>query len=290
MMSSATRWKVLAGGGAVLVLAAGLSLWPAAVSPDVVKEKIVPASTALAGDVTKDELEKVARTRVFFGHQSVGMNVLDALPGLYAEHGLTAPPIEQGGASTGPDGGFITHAYIGENEKPLGKIRDFDAKLRGGLADQVDVAMMKFCYIDIRAATDVDGLFAAYRDTLAALERDFPRVTFLKVTVPLTTEAGLTARLRTRLGRDVRFGQAENVVREQLNQLIRQEYAGDQLFDLAAAESTTSDGTLPTGRFEGQAYHTLLQGYAADEGHLNATGARRVAAAWVKAVAQVGPQ
>src|SRR5947208_8367636 len=101
MMWSATRWKFLAGASAALVPAAGLSLWTA-VSPHVVKEKIVPASAALAGDVTKDELAKVARTRVFFGHQSVGANVLDALPGLYAEHGLPAPPIEQGGARKGP--------------------------------------------------------------------------------------------------------------------------------------------------------------------------------------------
>jgi hypothetical protein len=289
MMSSATRWKLLAGGSAALVLAAGLSLWPA-VSPDVVKEKIVPASAALAADVTKDELGRLGRTRVFFGHQSVGMNVLDALPGLYSEHGLSAPPIQQGSVRKGSDGGFVTHAYIGENEKPLDKIRDFDAKLRGGLADQVDVALMKFCYIDIRDDTDVDALFATYRDTLAALERDFPRVTFVKVTVPLTTDAGLSARLKARLGRDVRFGQAENVARERLNQLIRRQYAGDHLFDLAAAESTTSDGMRATGWLGGQAYHTLLDDYASDEGHLNATGARRVAAVWVKAVAQAGPR
>ena len=43
---------------------------------------------------------------------------------------------------------------------------------------------MKFCSLDITSSTDVDAIFARYRDTMAALERDFPDVTFIHVTVP----------------------------------------------------------------------------------------------------------
>ena len=98
-----------------------------------------------------------------------------------------------------PDGGFIGHAFIGENEKPLLKIEDFDAKMRSGIGEQVDVAMMKLCYVDITSDTDVDALFATYRETIAALERDFPKVTFVHVTVPLMTEQGLLSKLKSRL-------------------------------------------------------------------------------------------
>ncbi len=59
--------------------------------------------------------------------------------------------------------------------------------------------MMKLCYVDIAADTDVDALFAAYRETIATLERDFPKVTFVHVTVPLMTEPGLLSKLKSRL-------------------------------------------------------------------------------------------
>ncbi len=91
----------------------------------------------------------VAHTRVFFGHQSVGNNILGAVPGVYADHGVPAPPIEQGDTQPGPDGGFIAHQYIGENGKPLRQTRGLRPTMRGGIGRQVDVALMN---IDVEAA------------------------------------------------------------------------------------------------------------------------------------------
>ena len=156
---------------------------------------------------------------------------------------------------------------------------------------QVDVALMKFCWGDIWSDTDVDALFARYRATMAALERDFPHVTFIHVTVPLATEPGLFTELKTRLKtllgrRDVR-GQPANVARERLNALIRGEYAGRHLFDLAAIESTKPDGARVSGSYDNQGYFALYDGYASDMGdHLNAVGAKIAATAFLKAIAQ----
>ena len=236
---------------------------------------LVVALTAVQGSVASAiataDLTAVAHTRVFFGHQSVGMNVLDAVPGVYADHGVSAPPMEQGRTEPGPNGGFIAHQFIGENFKPLLKLEDFDRTMRGGMGRQVDVALMKFCYVDISTSTDVDALFARYRDTMDALQRDFPNVTFIHVTDPLTTVSG---------------GEADNVARERLNALIRGEYAGRHLFDLAAIESTKPDGTRVSGRYDNQGYFALYDGYAADVGHLNAIGAKIAATAFLDAIAR----
>jgi hypothetical protein len=35
---------------------------------------------SLASGITTDDLAKVSRTKAFFGHQSVGMNMLDGVP------------------------------------------------------------------------------------------------------------------------------------------------------------------------------------------------------------------
>jgi hypothetical protein len=247
-------------------------------------------SISIQGNGASANMTAVARTRVFFGHQSVGMNVLDAVPGVYADHGVSAPPIEQGRTEPGANGGFIAHQFIGENGKPLLKLEDFDRTMRGGMGRQVDVALMKFCYVDITTSTDVDTLFARYRDTMGALERDFPNVTFIHVTVPLTTQPQprFISKLKTFVGAGGvdRFGQAENVARERLNALIRGEYAGHHLFDLAAIESTKPDGTRVSGSYDNQGYFALYDGYASDVGHLNAVGSKIAATAFLDAIAQ----
>jgi hypothetical protein len=241
---------------------------------------------AVASAITVDDLTKVSRTKVFFGHQSVGMNVLDGVAGVYRARGMTAPATGQDGTRPDRDGGFIGHAFIGENQKPLLKIQDFDAKMRSDTGRRVDVAMMKFCYVDITASTDTGALFATYRETMAALQRDFPEVTFIYVTVPLTTGQGPLSKLKSLIAGGNGYGAADNMARERLNALIRREYAGRDLFDLAAIESTAPDGSRDIGTYEGQRYYRLHNGYASDSGHLNDTGARVAATAWLTAIAQ----
>ena len=236
--------------------------------------------------ITADDLAKVSRTKVFFGHQSVGMNMLGGVPGIYAGCAVAAPTIEQDRTQGGKEGGFIGHAFIGENEKPWLKIRDFDAKIRSGIGQQVDVAMMKLCYVDVTGDTDVGALFTVYNETIGALEGDFPEVTFVHVTVPLMTEQGQLSKLKSRLTGSSRHGPAANAARERFNALIRREYAVDRLFDLAAIESTAPDGTRVTGTYKEQRYYRLYDGYASDSGHLNGQGARVAATAWLKALAQ----
>lgn len=237
--------------------------------------------------ITTEDLSRVSQTKVFFGHKSVGMNILDGVRSVYSAHGRAAPAIEEGRSQEGADVGFVDHAFIGANGNPVLKMQDFDSKMRSGIGEHVDVAMMKFCYVDINSGTDVNSLFATYSKTMAALQRDFPRVTFIYVTVPLTTKPGLAFELKNRLltgGTD--RGLADNVARERLNALIRSECAGRNLFDLAAVESTAPDGTRASRTFRGEQCYQLYKGYAADDGHLNREGARVVATAWLKTIAQ----
>lgn len=237
----------------------------------------MPVSTDAVSAVSAQELSVAARARVFFGHQSVGQNVLDGVEGVYAAHGRPTP-------ATWSD------VYLGENGDPLSKLEEFDARLREGLGDEVDVAFMKLCYVDVTRDTDVEAVFDQYRRTLADLERDFPEVRFLHVTTPLTTEAGLVAGLKSRvkavLGRDVVDRPADNAARERYNALLREEYAADRVFDLAGIESTAPDGTRVSGEDDGQEYFALYSGYAADSGHLGPEASAMVAARLLELVAR----
>jgi hypothetical protein len=232
---------------------------------------------------TPDELRAAARARVFFGHQSVGRNLLDAVPAVYDAAGVQAPPlVDVRGADT-LSGGFLADACLGENTKPLLKLRDFEAAIRGGLGERLDVALMKFCYLDVDRATDVPALFAAYRRTLDALESDYPDVTFLHVTTPLTIGPTFVQRAKRLLGR--RTSEPDNAVRERYNELLRAQY-GDQVFDLAALESTTPDGARVGGELDGRRFYALYDGYASDSGHPDARASARAAGVLLAAVAR----
>jgi hypothetical protein len=299
-MLAPTRWRFRRPVAAVVAVVVLVLAVTVVVADRWSKENSIPIQGNVASAITTADLTAVARTRVFFGHFNVGMSVLDAIPGVYADHGVSAPPIEQGRAEPGPNGGFIAHKFIGEDVVEGGKtaLEDFDRTMRGGMGRQVDVALMKFCWGDIANSTDVDALFARYRDTMAALERDFPDVTFIHVTVPLTTEPGLFTELETRLkiliGRRQVRGPRANVARERLNALIRGEYAGRHLFDLAAIESTKPDGTRVSGSYDNRGYFALYDGYGSNEwgtlndgwGTLNAVGAKIAATAFLEAIAQ----
>lgn len=213
----------------------------------------------LGSPLTAADLRLVASKRVYFGHQSVGGNIMGAVPDVFTAFSVTAPPLT--GSDTGRSGPFFADGPVGANGDPHSKVTDFAADVRGGIGNRVDMALMKFCYVDIGAASNVDEVFRDYRDSLTQLQKEYPGVAFIAVTAPLTVGAP-----------------ADNARREQYNALVRAQYPG-RLFDLAAVESTAPDGTRGT---------SLYAGYAADsEGHLNEQGSRLAARELLKVVARV---
>jgi len=218
----------------------------------------------------KSQLERVAALRIFFGHQSVGADVLGGVPAVYAANAVTSPRRLTAPVSADVTGPYLSDSYIGENYDPDGKLRDFDETLRGGMGDRIDVAFLKFCYVDITADRDVEALFLNYRRTLSSLQAQYPNVTFLHLTAPLTV------------------GQVpDSLAREKFNTLMRAEYGGTgRLFDIAAVESTTSAGRRVSGVEGGKTYYLLDPAYAADNaGHLNSAGSKHVAQKLLQTIA-----
>lgn len=236
------------------------------------RSRVTPGDGTGPRSATDSELSAAADSQVFFAHQSVGYNILDALPGVYGAHGLDFPSVLE---SAEPDGAaHFQHVPIGTNGDPLGKIREFDEIIRGGVGEETDVALLKLCYDDIREGDDVKQIFAAYSETIAALERDYPDVTFLYTTVPVTAERGPRGIVKALAGRGDRLGPEHNVPREHYNQLVRESFADSgRLFDIAAVESTTPEGDRVVGEADGEPYYAMYGEHASDPGHLNAQGA-----------------
>jgi hypothetical protein len=225
-------------------------------------------------------LERLATRRIYFGHQSVGHNLVDGLKAVLAERPGVALRVVETRAPAALVPGTFGHSENGRNQEPETKIRDFtETILKGGVGDAVDVAFFKFCYVDVTARTDVTRLFQEYRRALMELKVARPNVRFVHVTVPLSVVAtGPKEWLRGLLGKRT-WGADANVARERFNALLRREYGGKEpLFDLAAVESTRPDGTVQAFKLDGRMNPSLYAGYSSDGSHLNDVGARWAAA------------
>jgi len=227
-------------------------------------------------DLAESRLEKVRSMRVYFGHQSVGKNILDGLQSLAAENPAYKLNIVETDAPEKMTGPIFAHFRVGSNMTPDSKIESFrDHISRSGKG--VDVAFFKFCYVDVGADTDVEALFQKYRKTMTDLKTQFPNVTFVHVSIPVKTiDGGVKGIVKKILGKS--NGEEANVSRTRYNDLLRKEYSGkDPLFDLAAVESTTPDGSRVQGEKNGARYEALYPSYSDDGEHLNRDGGRRAA-------------
>jgi len=115
-------------------------------------------------------------------------------------------------------------------------------------SDQYDVFMMKFCFVDL------DVSFTDYRDQMLALESKYPKKKFVWWTIPVMTDS--------------------NAKLDAFNSAVRKYCASNKkpLFDIADIESHTSAKVLVRKKGE-----VIAKEYTSDVGHLNQTGALRVA-------------
>lgn len=242
------------------------------------------------GQPSKEQLTAFSRARVFFGHQSVGANILTGMAANYEGSGVPPVAVVESNRVPPAGPGFLAHALIGSNGDPLGKLAAFADVMSGPMGRAVDVAILKFCYADVVVTTDPVAVFDAYVATMARLEAAHPGVRFLYCTVPLTTDRTWKSVLRTLLRGADGMGAEDNVVRHAYNQLVREGFGDSgRLFDVAAVEATLAGDPMVRST-RGAIYHVLNRALSSDAGHLNAVGAKLAAAELLRAAVGSEPR
>ncbi|MBI4509570.1 MAG: hypothetical protein HY698_08025 [Deltaproteobacteria bacterium] len=220
------------------------------------------------------DLDRVRQAYLFFGHQSVGNNILaglDSLNNTEPRYEVRQQYVYDLNNLLRPYNGrpALGHRNIGENEKPDTKIRAFIDYMTGfedptktGLGDKVSISMFKFCYVDFISGMDVDGLFDRYVQAMESLEARYTKTKFVYATAPLA------------------YGDANDVARNAFNRKVR-DYVrsnGKRLFDVASIEATMEDGSRCTFTSGGETLERLCVPYMAGERnpHLNTLGGGRV--------------
>ena len=225
---------------------------------------------------TREALQKVSQGRIFFGHQSVGANILNGMQRLAEQSGAVKLNILEIGKENFPGEHFLAHGRIGRNESPKSKCEAFQAILRSGLGDKVDIALFKLCYVDIRERDNEKEILNLYRSTIEALRSEYPKVKFIAVTVPLTSnESAWKYMAKKMLGRETE--RRNNIRRNQFNELLRETFKKETVFDLARIESKRPDGSREKFNGEKDTYYSLVPECSSDGSHLNDYGSQRVA-------------
>lgn len=248
-----------------------------------------------------EEWKVLARTKIFFGHQSVGDDIVAGLRDLLGQERIPLR-IVQTDSALGLEPGTWGHGHIAYNGAPEVKLESFRETFEADPSDPTgilpatsgakdpDIAWMKFCYVDFHPETDVHALFASYQSTMEGIRAKHPNTTLVHVTVPLTAAQSLPKALAKRLmGKP--SSEAMNGVRERFNDLLRATYRGKEpLFDLAAVESTTPDGQRLLARVGGRTVPMLVPAYTHDGEHLNEAGRVVAARELVKLLATVAQE
>jgi uncharacterized protein YjdB len=229
--------------------------------------------SAPATDLTA-QFDVLSRHAILFEHASVGENIMDGVRDRVAAFNGTKPTIINMNASIGGLKPDLMHAGVWAesmklallNGSPMQKITTFKDDLAGGSGAKVDIAFMKFCFVDFDGSTDPAALFGAYQSMITSVKAQYPHIHFVHFTAPLETISN----------------GAYNVVREAFSSRVRAAY-GPDVFDLALLEST-----CPGGRRElSGGVPALCPEYTGDSGHLNSTGQAWVVPELVKFLANL---
>ncbi len=250
----------------IAVALIGLALAPAC----SVETSPAQETRVMIDDTLKQDLTTLRGAHVFFGHHSVGQNILEGLAALSKEAGIEVK---------------IDEAPVGQNTRPLEKFRDFAERAERDLNDGTQLMLMKLCYVDFNPRTDVDELVRGYVAAVARVRKARPSVRIVHVTPALSARpTDLKSTLNRTLGRPVWEDQA-NAKRLDYGRKIREAFPEDPFFDLAAVESTRPDGGTEHHEVGGLQVPMLWPGYSNDGGHLNAEGQRVAAKAFAHSLA-----
>jgi len=216
--------------------------------------------------------QSICDSRILFGHQSVGNNLLDGIANLMP--GLPVHLCDKPGTALQPG---INHFHAGENHNPASKLEHFDLRL-AEYDGRCNLAAVKFCYVDIRSNTDIEALFEQYTTTHDTRVKLYPSVHFFHFTTPLRTiRSGLRSRLKSLIGQPLPVCE-DNIQREAFNDMLRHRFdAENSLFDLARLESKTPEGSEYHARYRGTRIRALYPAYTLDGGHLNTNGTTALA-------------
>lgn len=219
-------------------------------------------------------LKQIDQTTIYFGHRSVGNNILGGINEWEKDAGIQLNIVDSDEFSEVKSPAFV-HFRIGENGDPIGKIDAFVSAIARISNDTFSLAFFKFCFADISDTTQINPLFNYFKEQMLYLKDNYPNIKIILVTAPYTSiQKGMKAIIKRALLMPL-GGQMENMRRSEFNDRMVNEMGNEfPIFDLARVESTLPKGEPNTYNFKGNTYPALADIYTHDQCHLNDYGSK----------------
>jgi hypothetical protein len=237
--------------------------------------------------ISKGKWDNLSRKKIFFGHQSVGNNILLGINEIKEKYGqIQLNIVETKSKMEFGEAIFSHYSNIGKNDYPISKIEEFVKLMQDGLGEKLDIAFLKFCFVDFQYRTDVEAIFKKYRESIDELKILYPDMTLVHFTVPLLRkeQVGIVKSVKTFFralmgkGKPTFFSNSHNVARNEYNILLLNHYGGKEpIFDIAGLESTYPTGKREIFSYDGNEYFAMVPEYTVDGGHLNEKGRQYIA-------------
>ena len=125
-------------------------------------------------DVSSEKLENFSQKKIYFGHQSVGFNIIDGIKDVMKDHTQIKLNIVETANESDFKVGLFAHSRVGKNVNPKSKTDEFVEFINKGIGGKADAAALKFCYVDIRADTNTKNVFIDYSDSISQLIKKYP--------------------------------------------------------------------------------------------------------------------
>jgi hypothetical protein len=242
-------------------------------------------------DVPREHWTKLAEKKIFFGHQSVGYNIIDGITDILNERDYIKLNIIEAREPSAFDQPVFAHSQVGMNTKPFSKIERFVEIMDSGVGNKVDIAFFKFCYVDIMRDSDTQKIFNGYNAALEGLKQRYPNTKFLHITVPIrSTPKGakkfLKQTVKLLIGKPGFF--EDNVMRFNYNDLLNNTYSKTgPFFDLAHIESVNASGFGCYAVKGANKVSVMAPEYTEDGGHLNSLGRKKIAEQLLISLAEI---
>ncbi len=232
-------------------------------------------------DVPREYWAKLAEKRIFFGHQSVGYNIIDGIMDVLNERDYIKLNVIEAREPSSFEQPVFAHSQVGMNTEPFSKIERFLEIMDSGVGSKVDIAFFKFCYVDIMRDSDPQEIFDGYSAVLEELKDRYPNTKFLHVTVPIRSvpkgaRRNLKQAVKLLIGRPGFL--EDNMMRRRYNDLLNDAYSKTGFFfDLANIESVNTGGFRCHAVKGEEKVYVMAPEYTEDGGHLNSLGRKKVA-------------
>jgi len=223
------------------------------------------------------KLEIIGKKNIYFGHRSVGENIIEGLKKINSASGQNYLIINELKDNITFEGNYFVHSNIGHNGDPQSKFEEFTKNVNYLADKNLNIAMMKLCFVDITSNTDIDNVFKSYIAMIDSIKKKYPDLTIIHFTVPLKSKSSWIDNIKDKIKDRNNNDQKDNLVRNRYNKLLFSKYSKEDIFDLAGIESTYANGKREAIVVNGKPCYFLIKDYTEDGGHLNGLGKQLVA-------------